>query len=171
MGGVTICLTLHVLRHNLKKSDTLKKGSPFFDLGESASTNYHTISVNNKKEQAMGLSQGKTNNPAGRPKGTPNRIGAELRERVIAFVENRWDQLESDFDEVTPRERLIFIEKLMAYTLPKLQAVAVDYREHDKPEAVTVFRIPDNGRVPDYSKMPTEELRAILARSKSGNAE
>lgn len=119
----------------------------------------------------MGLEKGKTNNPAGRPPGTPNKAGAELRERVTAFVADRWDQLESDFDDLTPRERMIFIEKLMAYTLPKLQAVAVDYREQDKPEAVTVFRIPDNGRVPDYSKMPTEELRAILARSKSGNAE
>lgn len=115
----------------------------------------------------MGLEKGRTNNPAGRPPGIPNKAGAELRERVTAFVADRWDQLERDFDDLEPRERMMFIEKLMAYTLPKLQAVAVDHREQGNLEAVTVFRIPDNGRVPDYSKMPTEELRAILARSKS----
>ena len=115
----------------------------------------------------MGLTKGRTNNPAGRPPGTPNKAGAELRERVTAFVADRWEQLERDFDDLEPRERLMFLEKLMAYTLPKLQAVAVDYREHDKPEAVTVFRIPDNGRSFDPSKMTDEELRAILARSES----
>ena len=109
------------------------------------------------------MSKGKTNNPAGRPKGTPNRIGAELRERVIAFVEERWEQLERDFDDLEPRERMMFIEKLMAYTLPKLQAVAVDYREHNQPEAVTVFRIPDNGRSFDPGRMTDEELRWQLA--------
>ena len=112
-----------------------------------------------------------TNNPAGRPKGTPNRVGVELRARVTAFVADRWEQLERDFDDLEPRERMMFLEKLMAYTLPKLQAVAVDHREQGNPEAVTVFQIPDNGRSFDPSKMTDDELRRHIARLKSRNAE
>lgn len=131
----------------------------------------------------MGLSKGKTNNPAGRPKGTPNKVGAELRERVIAFVEERWEQVERDFDDLAPRERMIFIEKLMAYTLPKLQAVAVDHRgaanslvwneikSYEGVKPITVFQIPDNGRSFDPSKMTDEELRAIVARRRERGLE
>lgn len=110
----------------------------------------------------MGLTKGHTNNPAGRPKGTPNKAGAELRERVTAFVADRWGQFESDFDQLEPKERMQFIEKLMAYTMPKLQAVAVDYIGGNEDQAVTIFRLPDNGRTPDFRSMTDEELNLFI---------
>lgn len=121
------------------------------------------------------MSKGRTNNPAGRPPGTPNKAGAELRERVMAFVADRWEQVESDYTQLEPKERLQFLEKLMAYSLPKLQAVAVDIhgaatsvvwnetKNYEGANPVTIFRIPDNGRSFDPRTMTDEELNAIIA--------
>lgn len=123
----------------------------------------------------MGLEKGRTNNPAGRPKGTPNKTNAELRERISNFVSDRWEQFEGDFDDLEPKERMFFFEKLMAYTLPKLQAVAVDHQgaAHslvwneiktyvDSTPTISII-IPDNGRSFDPSKMTDQELRAAIA--------
>jgi hypothetical protein len=71
----------------------------------------------------MGLPKGVTNNPAGRPKGSTNKTGTELRERITSFIEDRWEQVEADFDALEPKDRLQFFEKLLTYALPKLQSV------------------------------------------------
>lgn len=130
------------------------------------------------------MSKGHTNNPAGRPKGTPNKVGAELRERISNFVSERWPQFEEDFDDLEPKERMLFLEKLMAYTLPKLQAVAVDHQGaahslvwneiktyEGSPPTITIFKLPDNGRSFDPSKMTDEELRAALAEEERAGQE
>lgn len=45
----------------------------------------------------MGQRKGKTGNRAGRPKGSPNKLTAPIRERIAAFVEDNFDTLEEDF--------------------------------------------------------------------------
>lgn len=71
----------------------------------------------------MGLPKGRTNNPAGKPKGTPNRFTRDLRERIYDLIDRKWDTLEEDLDCLEPKDRLAFLEKLMSYTIPKLQSV------------------------------------------------
>ena len=56
----------------------------------------------------------------GRQKGTPNEITKELRERVTTFLSDNWSLIESDFEKLTPKDRLIFYERLLSYGLPKL---------------------------------------------------
>lgn len=111
----------------------------------------------------MGLAKGHTNNPAGRPKGTPNKVGAELRERVTAFVDQYWEQMEADFEQLEPKERIQFFEKILGYTLPKLQSIKQKITQENEPPTITIFQIPDNGRGFDPSRMTDEELRAIVA--------
>ena len=67
--------------------------------------------------------KGKTNNPSGRPKGTPNKVTIDLRTRIADFLADRWDTIESDFDQLEPKDRLQFFEKLLQYSLPKAQPV------------------------------------------------
>jgi len=58
----------------------------------------------------------------GRVKGTPNRITAELRQRVSNFLSDNWEQFQKDFNSLQPKDRIVFYERLLQYGLPKLQS-------------------------------------------------
>ena len=108
--------------------------------------------------------RGKTNNPNGRPKGVPNKKNADLRERINALIENNWANVQSDLDMLEAKERLAFLEKLLSYTLPKLQSVQMQSDPQlDEEKTVIVFSLPDNGRNVDYKSLSDKELRSIVA--------
>lgn len=65
------------------------------------------------------MPKGTTNNPNGRPKGTPNKITADLREFVTDLLNDNREQIVQDLLAVEPHQRLIFYEKLLQYVLPK----------------------------------------------------
>lgn len=67
--------------------------------------------------------KGKTNNPNGRPKGTPNKVTGEVREWIKGIINKQRPQLEKDLKNLDPAERWRIIEKLMSYVVPKMQAV------------------------------------------------
>lgn len=71
------------------------------------------------------MMKGKTNNPKGRPKGKPNRVTVDLRERVKLLIEKNFEKLESDFESLDPEKRLILLERFLRYTLPPLQSVII----------------------------------------------
>lgn len=73
--------------------------------------------------------RGKTNNPDGRPKGRPNRITQQLRERIADFLEQNWSKIEADFLELEPKDRVMLFEKLLQYTTPRLQATELCFEE------------------------------------------
>ena len=58
----------------------------------------------------------------GREVGTPNRTTAEMRELITTFISDNWERVQTDFDKLEPKERLQFFEKLMQYSIPKLNA-------------------------------------------------
>lgn len=59
----------------------------------------------------------------GRTKGTPNRDTKELRKRINDLIDNNFDSIQTDLDQLEPKERLDFLIKLFEYGLPKLQRV------------------------------------------------
>ena len=67
----------------------------------------------------MGLPKGRTNNVNGRPAGVPNRSTEELRRVIQSFIDVNIDRLQADFDSLEPRERLIYLEKLLSHVMPK----------------------------------------------------
>jgi hypothetical protein len=67
----------------------------------------------------MAFTKGQTGNPNGRPKGSPNKATANLREWVKELLDNNREQFIRDLQELEPYQRLIFWEKLLAYVLPK----------------------------------------------------
>jgi hypothetical protein len=69
----------------------------------------------------MGLPKGRTNNANGRPTGSTNKNTKELRELLAGFIENNWSSIQTDFDKLEPKDRLHFFEKIMQYTIPKMQ--------------------------------------------------
>ena len=78
--------------------------------------------------------KGKTNNPNGRPKGTPNKVTTEFRETVRNLLESnsenvgRWLTLVaegdgSDTGRTDPAKALDLLAKLAEYAAPKLGRV------------------------------------------------
>ena len=74
----------------------------------------------------MGLQKGQTNNPNGRPVGTQNKVTTDLRQSINDFLNDNWDQVKKDFEQLTPKDRLLFIEKLFKYSIPTLQATSLN---------------------------------------------
>lgn len=74
----------------------------------------------------MGQRKGQTGNPNGRPKGTPNRHTADLREKINTIIDKQIDNIETDLDSLEPMQRLQIVEKLISYCVPKLSSVSVE---------------------------------------------
>lgn len=92
--------------------------------------------------------KGKTNNPNGRPKGKPNRITADLREYLKQLLNDNLDQFSKDFEQLEPKDRLIMMERLLGYILPKLSNVAINEEPEGKPlkNKEDFFRAIENAR-------------------------
>lgn len=61
----------------------------------------------------------------GRPKGSPNKITAELRDWISQFIHDNKEQIQKDFDGLEPKDRIIMFERLLKYTLPALQSTSL----------------------------------------------
>ena len=59
----------------------------------------------------------------GRGKGTPNKTTEKQRIWVQKLIDGNKKQLEADLKALKPKERWDIVEKLMQYTLPKMQNV------------------------------------------------
>ena len=70
----------------------------------------------------MGLPKGRTNNKLGRPKGTPNKITAELREQFKQLLENNLDKMQNDIDQLDSKDRLKVMLELSKFVIPTLKA-------------------------------------------------
>jgi len=95
----------------------------------------------------MGQKKGQTGNPKGRPKGAVNKVTADLRGWVTLLIDNNREQLEKDLKALEPRERWTVIERLMSYTIPKMQSVEAKI---------------------DYSQLSDEQLDRIINQITSG---
>lgn len=65
--------------------------------------------------------KGYTNNPNGRPKGTPNKVTSTIRNWIVELINENREQLQTDLSQLEPKDRLSFIEKLLPYILPKVE--------------------------------------------------
>jgi hypothetical protein len=77
-------------------------------------------------EKYRTMEKGQTNNKNGRPKGTPNRVTAELREWISNLIDSNKEQIEKDLMSIEPDKRLAMLEKLMQYVLPKQKEEAIE---------------------------------------------
>ncbi len=70
--------------------------------------------------------KGKTGNPNGSPKGTPNKTITELKKWINKIISDNTKQLARDLNNMEPVERWRVVEKLLPYVIPKQQAVPSD---------------------------------------------
>ena len=72
-------------------------------------------------------------------KGVPNRTTQQVRKAFQLLIDGNLDQMQSDLDALTPRDRLRFIIDLSKFILPQLQAVSIeDLREKDEFRVITI---------------------------------
>lgn len=69
-------------------------------------------------------------------KGIPNRTTKQVREAFQMLINNNIEQMQSDIDALTPKDRLKFIIDLSKFVLPQLQAVSME--SSGKPKGITV---------------------------------
>jgi hypothetical protein len=79
-----------------------------------------------KKYKNMGLKKGQTGNPNGRPKGTPNKVTTDLKKWVEILIDKNLSRMEKDLKQLEPKDRLLVLEKLMQYSIPKQQSISVE---------------------------------------------
>jgi hypothetical protein len=71
----------------------------------------------------MAQKRGQTGNPNGRPLGTPNKVTTEIKTWLSGLLDKNRRQIESDLKQLEPKDRLVILERLMQYTVPKMQAM------------------------------------------------
>lgn len=70
----------------------------------------------------------------GRPKGSENKSTKAVREFYKQIIEDRYDQLNSDLDKLSPKQRWEVILKLSSFLLPKLKEV--DIKDSTTPDHI-----------------------------------
>ena len=58
-------------------------------------------------------------NPSGKPLGAKNKTTIEIKEFIVHFISYNIDSIQTNFNELEPKEKLLFIEKLLKYVLPQ----------------------------------------------------
>ena len=71
------------------------------------------------------MPKGITNNPDGRPKGTPNKVTGQLRESITLFIEGNFEEVVRDWRKLNPKDKLNFYRDLIQYVIPKMQSADV----------------------------------------------
>ena len=60
-------------------------------------------------------------NKKGRPKGAKNKVNAELKQLIQDFLEKNWKDLQKQYKELSPRDKMKLFTDLLPYVVPKLQ--------------------------------------------------
>lgn len=81
--------------------------------------------MENRNEDGT-IKKGVVLNPKGRPKGTPNKTTKEIKEAIKTIINAEFEQLDVYLEQLTPKERLDFLAKLLPYVVPKQSEVSLE---------------------------------------------
>lgn len=72
----------------------------------------------------MAFTKGRSGNPAGRPNGAKDKATKEIRERIKEILDNNFTAAKIDevLAEMDGKDKLMFLTKLLDYSLPKLKS-------------------------------------------------
>lgn len=112
----------------------------------------------------MGRIKG-TPKTGGRAKGTPNKVTASLRDFIRNLIDENREQVIADLRELEPYQRLLFIERLIGYVLPK--QAAVDIQGQIDAEYKALERLIDEAPDEFIDKI-TEKILTIQEQKQNG---
>lgn len=70
--------------------------------------------------------KGEVNNPKGRGKGVVNKVTSQMRETMYNFYMGNVDTLQSDFDAMEPKDRMILRVKILPFFMPTMTATKAE---------------------------------------------
>lgn len=59
----------------------------------------------------------------GRPKGSKNKTTEKIRDTFLHFIEDNLERMQSDFDQLEPKDRFKFLFEMSRFILPSLKAI------------------------------------------------
>ena len=62
----------------------------------------------------------------GRKGGTPNKTTKNLRQFIHDFLNTNREKLQSDFETLDAKDRLILFEKFLSFALPKMNSFQIE---------------------------------------------
>ena len=62
----------------------------------------------------------------GRTAGTPNKVTSDLKSRIAALIDERFDAISSDLELLEPKDRVTAYLKFLEYVLPKQREQKID---------------------------------------------
>ena len=62
----------------------------------------------------------------GRKAGTPNKVTSDLKDRIVALIDERFDSIAYDMELLEPKDRVASYLKLLEYVLPKQREQKID---------------------------------------------
>lgn len=101
----------------------------------------------------------------GRAKGTPNKVTGSLKEFIRNLIDNNREQVIDDLRALQPYQRLLFIERLVGYVLPK--QAAVDVKSQLDAEYKALERLIDDAPDEFIDKI-TEKILTIQEQKQNG---
>ena len=78
----------------------------------------------------------------GRQAGTPNKVTGTLKDFISNLIENNREQIEADLKKLQPKDRLMILERLLQYVIPKQN----DITSPELPQSLKVEIVGDNGK-------------------------
>lgn len=74
----------------------------------------------------MAFKKGNSGNPKGRPAGSANKTTEAIRATINKFISENLQEVQFEYNSLESKDKLDFLNKLLAFVLPKLQAVEMD---------------------------------------------
>jgi hypothetical protein len=62
----------------------------------------------------------------GRTAGTPNKVTSDLKSRIAALMDEQFDTITTDLEQLEPKDRVTAYLKLLEYVLPKQREQKID---------------------------------------------
>lgn len=93
-------------------------------------------------------------NRNGRPKGTTNKNALELKQILTQMLQSYLDELSTQSDKLTLRDKLNFSRYVLPYILPKLNSVTLTEKDNTQFAPVEI-NIKDLFRIGEYK--PNED--------------
>jgi len=101
-----------------------------------------------------GPGKGKTNNPEGKPKGTPNKITGEMREFLKKILEKELGNLPHLLNKLSPEKKAEIIVRLLPFVLPKINDINIEMPEQKELKIKIIRKIINGKHKPDIIEKP-----------------